>query len=80
MANFRSTVTPCAPRPVFPQTPFLGVSDRGVVVMFYSNDGLVGRGVVLNPGDGAFSVGHHSTDWTMRRFQPFNGQVTVTTA
>jgi len=80
MARFNSTATPCTTRRAFPTTPFLGISDRGVIVLFYSHDGAMGHGVVLHPGQGSFAVGHRSQDWTMSRFQPYTGSVTVTTA
>lgn len=80
MARFNSTATPCTPRRAFPTTPFLGISDRGVIVMFTSHNSISGDGVVLHPGQGSFAIGHRSQDWTMSRFQPYTGSVTVNTA
>lgn len=81
MANMCSTTQQAPAREVFPSTPFLGISDRGTIVLFTCVDGNYGHGVVISVGTGpaARPLGYYSTEWGLRHFKPYRGSVTVTT-
>jgi len=68
----------------FPAVPFLGISDRGSIVLFTDTDGgyapEYGVGVLLSPGTSGLPVGHDSDEWCLEHFKVFKGSVTVSMA
>jgi len=58
-----------------PTFPFLGISERGVVVLFTDHQ----HGTVLEVGDSGYVLGATSDKFAMRKFTPFRGELTIRT-
>lgn len=55
--------------------PCLMVSKDGDIVILFVSEG---RGLVINAlGDCEWGIGAYYDDWTMSRFEPFNGSITL---
>lgn len=75
MARMTSSHTARVVATAAPSFPYLGISRRGVVVLFTAPK----TGTVLVKGDSGFNVGDERVKFDMNAFSPFRGSVTVNT-